>query len=366
MSDFASRLKNLVFGNRDELLSIPIMDGSLKPNNLLEDAPVFAEGHGLEDLAVGADGELYAACGPAVMRVGSDGALAEVARFNRDVTALAAFPDGRLAAALGSAVVLDALTPGAQTLEKTDNHPFKAINALAAATDGSLLISDGSTARPYDQWVFDLMEKGHTGRVLSWSPSSEHAATLTSGLEYAFGVLSDRQGRPLASESWRHRVMRAGAAATSVALANLPGYPARMAHAGGGGYWLSVFAVRTQLIEFVLCENDYRRDMMRTVDPSYWVAPALSSGHDFLEPLQGGSVKQMGILKPWAPPRSYGLLIQVGDDFIPRFSLHSRVGGRHHGVTAVAERDDDLFVLSKGAGVILRLSLKDISKRTVG
>lgn len=366
MSNFASRLKNRVFGNRDELLSIPIMDGSLKPNNLLEDAPVFAQAPGLEDLAIGAAGELYAACGPAIMRAGTDGALVEVARFDRDVTALAAFPDGRLAAALGNAVVLDALTPGAERLKNADNHPFTAVNALATAPDGSLLISDGSTARPYDQWVFDLMEKGRTGRVLSWTPGAKHAATLTSGLEYVFGVLSDAQGQALASESWRHRVTRIGATSTSVALANLTGYPARMAHARGGGYWLSVFAVRTQLIEFVLCENDYRRDMMRTVDPRYWVAPALSSGHDFLEPLQGGSVKQMGILKPWAPPRSYGLIIRVGDDFIPKFSLHSRVGGRHHGVTAVAERDDDLFVLSKGAGAILRLSLTDISKRIAG
>ena len=62
MSNLASRLKGLIFGDRDEALSIPIMDGSLKPNNLLEEASVFVEREGLEDLAVGADGELYAAC----------------------------------------------------------------------------------------------------------------------------------------------------------------------------------------------------------------------------------------------------------------------------------------------------------------
>jgi hypothetical protein len=110
------------------------------------------------------------------------------------------------------------------------------------------------------------------------------------------------------------------------------------------------------LVEFVLRENDYRREMMQTIDSRYWIAPALSSGDDFLEPLQGGSVKQMGILKPWAPPRSYGLIVKFDADFVPRFSLHSRVGGRNHGIVAVAQRDDDLFVLSKGAGRILRLS----------
>ncbi|HEY8710049.1 MAG TPA: strictosidine synthase, partial [Burkholderiaceae bacterium] len=137
----------------------------------------------------------------------------------------------------------------------------------------------------------------------------------------------------------------------------LPGYPARMAAAEGGGFWLSVFACRTQLVEFVLGEDDYRREMMKTIEPRYWVAPALASGSDFLEPLQGGGVKQMGILKPWAPPRSYGLVIRIGADFIPKYSLHSRVGGRHHGVVSIVQRGDELYVLSKGAGRILQLSV---------
>lgn len=363
MSDLASRLKGLIFGNRDEALSIPIMDGSLKPNNLLEEAPILAERQGLEDLAVGADGELYAACGPAILRVGADGALVEVARFDRDVTALAAFDDGRLAAAIGDAVVLDARKPGRGAIDNADGQPFKAINALAAAPDGSLLMTDGSTTRPYAQWAFDLMEKGRTGRVLSCASGSDRAVTLASGFQYAFGVLAHPRGGALVSESWRHQIRRVGGAAKSVAYANVTGYPARMTRAAGGGLWLAVFAARTQLVEFVLCENDYRHDMMRTVDPRYWVAPALSSGEDFLEPLQGGGVKQMGILKPWAPPRSYGLVVRIGDDFIPKFSLHSRVGGKHHGVVAVAERGDELFVLSKGAGRILRLSIRDVSKR---
>lgn len=362
MSNLVFRLKSLIFGGRDERLSIPIMDGALKPNNALEEAPPLCEQRGLEDLAVGADGELYAACGPAIARVERDGALTEVARFERDVTALAALPDGRLAAALGDAVALDALKPKGPRVEAVDGQRFNAVTALAAAPDGGLLIADGSTTRPYAQWSHDLLEKGRTGRV-ALCDAGGRARLLASGLEYAFGVLAEADGRALVSESWRHQLARVGAGAKAAALTNVTGYPARMTRAGGGGFWLCVFAARTQLVEFVLCENDYRRDMMRTVDPRYWVAPALSSGEDFREPLQGGSVKQMGILKPWAPPRSYGLVVRVGDDFIPKFSLHSRVGGRRHGVVAVAERGDELFVLSKGAEQILRLSVRDASER---
>jgi hypothetical protein len=100
--------------------------------------------------------------------------------------------------------------------------------------------------------------------------------------------------------------------------------------------------------------------MMATVDPKYWIAPALSSGHDFIEPLQQGGVRQMGQLKPWAPARSYGLVVRLDADFQPLFSLQSRVGGDHHGVTAVAEFQGSLLVLSKGASKVLRIPLSDI------
>jgi len=140
----------------------------------------------------------------------------------------------------------------------------------------------------------------------------------------------------------------------------LPGYPARLTRARAGGYWLAVFAPRNQLIEFVLRETGFKNEMMAQVDPKYWIAPALSSGRDFFEPMQQGGVRQMGILKPWAPARSYGLVVRLNASFEPQYSLHSRVGGMHHGITAVAEFNDALLVLSKGAGRVLRLPLSDI------
>ena len=355
MVDVLARVRTALFGNREERLSIPIMDGALKPNNLLEQAEVFASRPGLEDIAAGPDGTLYAACGDGIHRVAADGAFTELARFDRDVTALAVLGNGSLAVALGSAVLIDAAGAGRRVIDSCDGQQMAAVNALSATPEGSLLICDGSATRPYPQWSHDLLESGRSGRLLEHQPATGRTTTLAAGLSYSFGALVDEQRRILVSESWRHRLMVVAGETSRPAVAGLPGYPARLAPAAGGGFWLSVFACRTQLVEFVLCEDDFRRDMMRTVDPRYWVAPALSSGEDFLEPLQGGGVKQMGILKPWAPPRSYGLVIRFGADFIPRYSLHSRVGGRNHGIVAVAERDNELYVLSKGAGRILRL-----------
>jgi hypothetical protein len=109
-------------------------------------------------------------------------------------------------------------------------------------------------------------------------------------------------------------------------------------------------------VEFVLREPAYRERMMTEIDPRHWIAPALSSGHSFLEPLQGAGVKQMGVLKPWAPPRSYGLVLRVAADGRILRSLHSQVDGRHHGITAVVEHGGALYAASRGSGRLLRVA----------
>jgi hypothetical protein len=147
-------------------------------------------------------------------------------------------------------------------------------------------------------------------------------------------------------------------------LAELPGYPSRMAPAADGGFWLSCFVCRTQLVEFVLREKAYRERMVAEIDPRHWIAPALSSGHSFLEPLQGAGVKNMGVLKPWAPPRSYGLVIRLDAAGRPLASLHSRVDGQHHGIVAAAECAGALYVLSRGAGRVLHLDLNTLAPET--
>lgn len=363
MFDSLSSALSGVFNKRSSGLSVPILDGPLKPNNLLEDAPVLVEIAGLEDLAIGPDGELYAVAGKAIVKVGRDGTVSEVSLHQHPVTAFAILPDGAFAAGLGTSVVIDGGPERHTIVNHADGQPLNAVTAIHAASDGSLLICDGSATRPYAQWSHDLMEKGRTGRLIRFDPATGRTEVLCSGLAYAFGAHVDSRGRVLVSESWKHQVDIVKDRRTTPAIPSLPGYPSRMTPAEGGGFWLTLFACRTQLVEFVLRENDYRRDMMRTIEPRYWVAPALSSGDDFREPLQAGSVKQMGILKPWAPPRSYGLVVRYDEDFIPVYSLHSRVGGQHHGIVSVVQRGDDLFVLSKGAGRILRLSVSEIEAK---
>ena len=89
---------------------------------------------------------------------------------------------------------------------------------------------------------------------------------------------------------------------------------------------------------------------MKEIEPEHWIAPRLRSGESYLEPMQGAHLRTMGVLKPWAPPRSYGLVVRLSATGQPVYSLHSRVDGINHGVVAAAEFDGALYLLAKGPG----------------
>jgi hypothetical protein len=93
--------------------------------------------------------------------------------------------------------------------------------------------------------------------------------------------------------------------------------------------------------------------MIRTIPPSLWVAPALATSNHCHEPMQFGSIKALGIEKPWAPPRSYGLVVRIDKHGDPLDSLQSRVGGRYHGITAVRQVAQGLIIVSKGSGRVI-------------
>jgi hypothetical protein len=343
-------------GRGSAAITVPVMDGALKPNRALDDARVLARLPGIDDLAT--DGRTLFVSAGAVLHRWDGSQAVPLHRFASEITALAAHPGGALAVALeGRTVLLGSLRSGAWVerarLEHSSAGALAGVNALCFEDQEALLLSEGSERRRPAEWCRDLMEKGRSGRVRRWRPGlgSEGATeVLARGLEHAFGVLSFG-GQVLYSESWRHRVGRTACA--QAMLAELPGYPSRMAVSAAGGFWLSCFACRTQLVEFVLREDAYRERMLATVDPRYWVAPALRSGASFLEPLQGAGVKQMGVLKPWAPPRSYGLVVHVDAEGRVTRSLHSQVDGQNHGVTAVAECEGMLYVAAKGSDRLL-------------
>lgn len=353
-----------LLGHGDSSITVPVFDGALKANRLIEDAEVLAELGAPEDLATDSE-SVFVADGARVLRydVGNvrtvpGWAAIEVARTERPITALACLPDGGLALAIdGREIRIVGGPHDGRRFDAAGGQPLNALNAITATDDGRLVATDGSNTQPTERWKHDLMKLGRSGRLLEFDLADGTSREIASNLAHAFGACT-AQGEVWVSESWRHRVlMFGGERSGQTVIDNLPGYPSRLAPAQGGGYWLTCFTLRTQLVEFVLREPAYRKRMIEEIESQYWIAPTLNSGNSFLEPMQGAQLKTMGIVKPWAPPHSYGLVMRLTPQGLVRYSLHSRFDGKHHGVVAAVECQGNLYMLAKGCGRILRLSV---------
>ncbi|WP_250495102.1 strictosidine synthase [Caballeronia sp. GAWG1-1] len=345
---------------------VPVMDGPLQPNQGLDSAEVLLSQQQLDNLTSVGD-NLYFSSGSSLIRCDAGGSREQVATFDSEITCIAS--DGRGAMAIGLDGAGIAIRGGVH-----DGRLIKTVGgvSLVCPTDAlffgpdRLVVVSGSATYSASQWKRDLMNLGRSGSVWEVALDSGGERCLAGGLGYPYGVADAGNAELLVSEAWRHRLLRigrGGAASVMTVLEDLPGYPSRLAPAARGGFWLTLFAPRNQLLEFILGERRYCDQMIRTIDPAYWIAPSLASGVSFKETLQYGAVKRMGVLKPWAPTWSYGLVVLLGADLNPVASWHSRADGVRHGVTSVTEHRARTIVGAKGAGLALVLNESDLAEK---
>jgi hypothetical protein len=342
--------------------AIPPLDGALSPNDRLEACTVIGDPlPGLDDVVAAPDGAVFVSAGRRVLKLSGTGFAQRtlVMEFDGEAGGLALHPDGRLLVCVAGhgLAAIDPAKSAPHWLRSCDGHPLAGLLSVAAAPDGRIFAVEGSLAREPGEWRHDLMEKRHNGRLIVCGAALDSAKTLLGDLHYPYGVAAE-SGQLWFTESWAHRIRRMalpqnGRAEPQTVSRNLPGYPARLHGDGNGGFYLALFARRTHLIEFVLKEDDFRNEMIATMPPDYWIAPAYAGGADCLEPMQIGGVKALGIQKPWAPPRSYGLLVHLDGNGEPTSSIHSRAGGRFHGITAACATSQGTVIASRGARCLL-------------
>lgn len=351
-------------GAGESAVTVPPMDGALRPNRLLEDAPAIVDVASPDDIVT--DGKVaYIAAGRQVLRLDMTTRQATPAHtYDAEITALALSPAGALAAALADdRIVLENGPADAVPVR------MRCVTAMIFTSERELAVTQGSEKHPASEWKRDLMERGARGAVHSIDLGSGSTKRLAAGLGWPYGIVRTADGQLVISESWKNRLLTIGSTGTpKLLLGDLPGYPARLSPGVSGGYWLSVFAPRNQIIEFIQREPDFLRRMMTEVEPDYWAAPTLKPSATFLEPLQGGAQKHFGQLKPWAPSRSYGLVVHLDRNFRPTTGYHSRADGRHHGVTRAVETADGVLVASKGGDKVLLLdpSARSIAREKLG
>lgn len=357
MIEGVTRFLDNLTGRGEAAVTVPPLDGALRANSALDEAEIRAPLPEVDCLAV-VEGVLHASAGRALHTFEGDG-WRELRAFDAPITCIVALESGGLAIALGSGEIV--IEGGPHDGQRLNPGP-RCITALASAK-GGLFIANGSTVNAAEDWQTDLMQRRSSGEVWYLDLATGEAERRATGLGWPAGLVAEGDSVVI-SEAWRHRLLKLDARTGKVRetlYTDLPGYPGRLT-AAPDGYWLAVFAPRSQLVEFVLREPAYRRSMIAEMPRPFWIAPCLRSGQSFYEPLQGGSVKQLGLMKPWAPTMSSGLCVRLDTGFQPLASLHSRANGATHGVTSVLEQDGRVWAAAKGDGVVAGLTVTEIGR----
>ena len=352
-------------GFDDETGSVPMMDGPLRPNAVLDSAPVALSLPGVDNLAW-RRGELVCSSGPELLRFAietGDFAISDRRAFDAPVSLVAAGPGDSLAVGLDGRGLMIVEGPHAgRMIEAAGERRLTCPTAALFLDADRLVVANGAAGVTAAEWKRDLMECGASGELWLIDLSSSNVAPrrLAGSPAFPSGLARAGDGTLLVSEAWLHRVIAVDVETPNAPrplLSDLPAYPGRIAPARAGGFWLALFAPRNQLVEFVLREHEYRRRMIDAVDPDYWIAPSLSSGASFLEPIQGGARKKLNMLKPWSPSWSYGLLARCSPAMRPLSSFHSRADGTVHGVTSCCEVGGTLYIAAKGSGRIVAIDI---------
>lgn len=355
------RIFDRFMGGRGEFsITVPVMDGALKPNDDLERAPGMAM-IPEADNAVVAQGRLLVSSGTRILELRGKTGPGVHSEYPAPVSCLAASDGGVLAVGLdGLGVKIVGGRHDGLLVDRTGAEALHCPTSVCFLGEETLIVSNGSAQFPAAQWGHDLIHHGRSGTVARIDLAPGRAVDLAAGLHFPAGVCL-RQGAAhevLVAEAWRHRLIVLATDQPSLPremLAGLPAYPGRICASVSGGYWLALFAVRSQLQEFVLREERFRRRMIAEIDPEFWIVPALKSGRSFKEPLQAGGVIRLGVHKPWAPTRSYGLVVRLDADGQPLWSAHSRADGARHGITSLVEREGGLVLTSKGKGEVIAI-----------
>jgi hypothetical protein len=336
--------------------SLPPLEAGLRPNSRLDDAvPLTPPGdHEVDDVVAASPDRVWFTAGTAVL-VWEKGDVRPVADVGGPAGALAASSGAGLVVAVEGRGLVAVDEEGATRDLCTDDTVRQCVTDLAVRPDGGLVVTVGSTEVDGGGWARELVKGRRTGRLVV--VEGGRASVAADQLAWPSGVAVDDDGSLLVSVGQAHRIERRAAGALNrgqPVLDKLAFYPGRIRR-GSGGWWVAVPYLRNRATELVLSEPEMAEDMIRTVDEEQWLVPSLRRENIYLDPLQMGQLRVLGVLKPWAPPRSYGLVFLFDPDGRVVESHHSRADGKRHGITGVCDTGSRVVVAGKGCRSLLEL-----------
>jgi hypothetical protein len=335
---------------------IPPFEGGLRPNDLLEMAePLLPEGDWApDDVTVTDDSRIWFTSGTGLWRV-EGGKPREIARFD-DVAGAIQAQGNDVVVAVEHLGIVRASGAGVIGEVCTDVQVQKCITDITTVPDG-FVATVGSSSLGGAQWTRALATRDRSGKIIRVAGGEAHVAAT--GLAWPSGVARDGDGVIL-SLSLDHRIVRRLLSDLSgpdtVIESNLPVYPGRI-HNAGETFWVAAPYARNAATEFILEEESLCRDMVQSLQPSEWLVPQLRRENPYREALQSGQLRVMGVIKPWAPPKSYGLAFELSTSRGVTRSFHSRADGVVHGVTGVFARGKVAIATSRGRANLVELGI---------
>ena len=340
----------MVLSSRKKQLPAMTLEGVLGPNNRLDEAEGFKV-DAPQSLCVGWHGQLLFSSRNAVHLLAKWGATPELwSSFDAPVTALCTGPSGDVAIGLegGRIAVLDGA--GGQSAEWPLPKGLKSVVDCTFASAEEIVVVDNGFGPDEDFMSVAPWDESARGSVVIVSRSGT-SKVLASGLHCPMGITRDFAGEWIVTLFERASVVDL---AGRVRQGGYPAYPGRI-HRTPSGYVMACLARRDPLIEFLKTEKEFIAEMRATMDPRYWISPRATPefSHDF--PIEAGATRLFGEIKPWAPSFSYGLVVELDENFLPVGAAHSRANGLRHQITDAIIWNGDLVAVSGASGEILNV-----------
>ena len=336
-----------LFNGKEQTSYIPSMDGPLQPNKRLNESLVHENAAAVTDICFHA-GNWLGANGSDLIELNT---RRLVRRFDAAIIAITA-DDGRLAIAVDGEGIWQEQNAD---WHLTKIHDAGSVTALSWRGD-DLFFTIGAANLGANDWRQDLLQKGQSGSLGVIRDGKR--INLAEGLAWPSGLAVQANGQIVLSEAWKHRLLSYDDGLKPL-YQDLPAYPGRIAVAETGDILLACFAPRRAIFEFVLSEDKFRQQMLRHLDPAEWIAPSLTPSTSTKNSIVQGEIRQMGVLKPWGPTASYGLVVRFNKSLQPVESWHSRADGNRHGITALIAKGEDIVALSAAAQITITLSAED-------
>jgi hypothetical protein len=354
MNRTVASLKEWINPNWGIHRSVPPMEAGLRPNDWMSDATSRLPEKVVDvDAVATRAGTLYYSAGQFVHALNDPSAPVDL---GDPVTAIAASPT-RLVAAVSGRGLVEIASTGTKMISE-DHAVLRCVTDLAFGADDVIFATVGSAVHDVEDWSRSLLEDDSSGSVVIVRNGS--AEVVARDLAWPSGVAVDGDSLILAL-SLAHTIERRPLTAINTSGAelvrNMPVYPGRI-EPGPDGFWVAAPYVRNRFTELLIDEPVIRKDMMGSIEQDQWFVPRLGRGNPWTDPLQIGQLRVLGVIKPWAPARSYGLVFHIDRSGRITESHHSRSDRDRHGITGVAVLDGSVVVAARGASDIYQLSTK--------